>query len=111
MRRQAGSCYGLIKLDGTPITQSSKFSYLGSILTETGGVSAETVSRVGKAMAALNRSSNFWSSPASVWMKCKVLNTCILPVLEYATESANYAQVDIRNIDTFLNTCRHRILS
>jgi len=44
-------------------------------------------------MAALNRSSNF------------------LPVLEYATECANHVQVDIRNIETFLNTCRHRILS
>ncbi len=93
MRRQANSCYGLIKLDGTPITHSSKFSYLGSILTETGGVSAETVSPVGKAMAALNRSSNF------------------LPVLENATECANHVQVDIRNIETFLNTCRHCILS
>ena len=90
MRRQANSCYGLIKLDGTPITHSSKFSYLGSILTETRGVSAETVSRVGKAMAALNRSSNF---------------------LPDATECANHVQVDIRNIETFLNTCRHRILS
>jgi hypothetical protein len=111
MRRQAGSCCGLIKLGGTPITHSSKFSYLGSILTETGGVSAETASRVGKAMAALNRSSNFWSSPASIRMKCKVLNTRILPVLEYATECANHVQADIKNISTFLNTCRHSILS
>jgi hypothetical protein len=45
------------------------------------------------AMAALNRSSNF------------------LPVLEYATECANHVQVEFRNIETFLNTCHHRILS
>jgi hypothetical protein len=66
---------------------------------------------VGKAMAALNRNSSFWSSPASIRLKCKVLNTRVLPVLEYATECANHVQADIKHIDTFLNTCRHRILS
>ncbi len=110
-RRQTGTCCELIKLGGIPITHSPKFNYLGSLITEAGGVSAETASRVSKATAALNRNSNFWSSPASIRMKCKALNTRVLPVLEYATECANHVQADIKHIDTFLNTCRHRILS
>ncbi len=109
--RPNGPCCSKITLNGVAIKHSSQFTYLGSVISEHGGVAAETASRVGKATAALNKTSKIWSSPASIRAKSKLLNSRILPVLEYASECGNHVQADLKLIDGFLSTCRHRILS
>lgn len=78
---------------------------------ELGGIAAETATGVGKERTTLNRTSKIWASPASLRTKCRLLNSRILPVLEYATECGNHVQADLKLIDGFLNTCCQRILS
>ncbi len=44
--------------------------------------------------------------PASIRTKCRLLNSRILPVLEYTMECGNHVQADLKLIDGFLNNCR-----
>jgi hypothetical protein len=74
---------------------SLKFSFLGSTISESGEVSTETTTRMGKAAASLNKISRYWSSRVGVRAKCKVLNSRVLPVLGYATECGNHVQADL----------------
>jgi hypothetical protein len=67
--RKPGPCCDRIKLAGVPITHTPKFCYLGSVIPESGGVSVESTTCMGKAVAALNRMSKYWSLPASVRAK------------------------------------------
>ncbi len=109
--RKPGPCCDRIKLAGVPITHFPKFCYLGSFISESGRVSVESTIRMGKVVAALNRISKYWSSPASVRAKCRVFKSRVLPVLEYAAECVNQVQANLKSIDIFLNSCRYRILS
>jgi hypothetical protein len=96
---------------GVPISHSPKFCYLGSVISESRGVSVESTTCMGKAVVALNRISKYWSSPASVHAKCRVLNSRVLPDLGYAAECGNHVQANLKSIDVFLNSCRNWILS
>ncbi len=54
-RAEGVGCCNLIVLDGVPIKHSSCFNYLGSLISEDGGVSLETAARIKKSVAVLNR--------------------------------------------------------
>ncbi len=105
-RRQPVPSCEQIQLGGIP-TKHSPFQVASSQKLEEFQLRQPAAWALGKAMAFLNKASNYWSSPVSTRAKCKSLNPGILPVLEYATECGNHVQADIKSIDNFLNTCLH----
>ena len=103
-------CCQLITMLGVPIKHSPSFPYLGSILSEQGGVGEETRQRVLKATIVLYRHRNFWDSPLSMSRKIRHLKSHVWPTLEYAVECGNHTQADLERINVFLNCCRRRLL-
>jgi hypothetical protein len=108
--RKVGPCCEQIKLGDEVIRHTPQFTYLGSVISESGGVRTETETRVGKAFAALNRHSKIFSSQLRISYKMKYLQSYVLPSLTYGTECANHVQVDLKRMDAFLNASRARIL-
>jgi len=90
-------------LGNIPIMHSTKFWYLGSIISESGGVGDEIATRINKALAALNISTKIWVSPLATRAKVKLFKSRIVPVLNYATECGNHTQQEIQKLAVFLN--------
>jgi hypothetical protein len=63
--------------------QTGHFTYIGSVISESGGVKIETEARVGKAFATLNRHSKIFSSQLRISYKMKYLQSRVLPSLTY----------------------------
>ena len=103
-------CCEQIFLDGKPLKHVSSFRYLGSILSESGGMSEETRFRVIQAEISLNKYNAIWGSDLTVRQKVRLLKTHVMPCLLYATECGNHTQHEIDAINVFLNKCRRRIL-
>ncbi len=103
-------CCQEIFLNGAPLRHVSKALYLGSLISETGGVGEETKLRINKAQSCLSKYSYIWNSPMPMRKKQKFLRSHVLPTLEYATECGNHTQAEVAAIAVFLNTCRRRLL-
>ena len=86
------------------------FRYLGSILSESGGMMEETRFRVIQAEVGLNKYNAIWGSDLSMRQKVRFLKSHVLPSLFYATECGNHTQHEIDAINVFLNKCRRRLL-
>jgi hypothetical protein len=99
-----------IKLGDAIIKHTHRFTYLWSVISELGGVKIETEARVGKAFATLNRHSKVFSSQLRISYKMKYLQSYVHASLTYIAECANHVQVDLKEMDAFLNVCRARIL-
>jgi hypothetical protein len=51
-----------VQVRGTEVKDVERFTYLGSILSKTGGTKEDAGSRIGKARAALASSNTIWGS-------------------------------------------------
>ena len=110
-RSPAAHCCEQIQLDGKPIKHVSSFRYLGSILSELGGMNEDTRFRVLQTEVTLNKYNHIWRSELSLRFKIRFLKSHVFPTLLYATECGNHTQVDLDMIETMLNKCRRRILN
>ena len=93
-------------LDGKPLKHVPSFRYLGSILSERGGMSEDTHFRVTKAEISLNKYNAIWGSDLSLRRKVRFLKSHVLPSLLFATECGNHTQLEVDTIKIFLNKCR-----
>lgn len=114
-RSQTAHCCDHIQIlvDGVtrPIKHVSRFRYLGSILSENGGVDEDTRFRVLQAELSLSKYDAIWKSELSMRQKVRFLKTHVFPSLVYAAECGNHTQSQISQIDVFLNKCRRRLLN
>jgi hypothetical protein len=92
------------------IAWTSQLAKLWSVISGLRGVKIETEARVGKAFATLNRHSKIFSSQLRISYKMKYLQSYVHASLTYIAECANHVQLDIEELDAFLNACRARIL-
>jgi hypothetical protein len=78
--RKAGPCCVQIKLGDAIIKHTPHFTYLGSVISESGGVKIETEASVGKAFVTLNRHSKIFSSQLRISYKMKYLQSHCPPL-------------------------------
>ena len=104
-------CCRRLVLGGTTIKHVRTFSYLGSIITEEGGVSTEVDRRCASARNSLRKLSYVWTSTIPRAKKLAVFLTEVLPSLLYGCETWNMKRVDYDKIEVFLNECRLKILN
>ena len=102
-----------IMIDGKPtlIKHVSCFRYLGSTLSENGGVDEDTSFQVLQATLCLSKYDAIWKSELMLRQKVHFLKSHVFPTLVYGAECGNHTQLQLRQIDVFLNICRRRLLS
>ena len=102
-----------IMINGKPtlIKHVSCFRYLGSTLSENGGMDEDTRFRVLQATLCLSKYNAIWKSELMLRQKVHFLKSHVFPTLVYGAECGNHTQLQLRQIDVFLTICRRRLLS
>ena len=100
-----------IQLRGTDIEEVSQFTYLGSIIDQSGGTDKDVKMRIGKARTAFIQLRNIWKSPnISQKTKLQIFNSNVKSVLMYGSESWKTTKEMLNKIQAFVNRCLRRIL-
>jgi hypothetical protein len=110
IRTPVHHCCDLITFKGLPLKHKSTFCYLGSTLSENGGVNEDTRTRVLKAELSLNKYDGVWKSELTLRQKIRFLKSHVLPTLVYGQECGNHTQRELSRIAVFLNVCRRKLL-
>jgi hypothetical protein len=97
-------------LDGKPIKHFSCFKYLGSIMSENGGMEEDTRYRVLQAQVSLNKYNTIWKSDLKLRQKVRFLKSYVFLSLVYSAECGNHTQLEFGLLDVFINECRRRLL-
>ena len=103
-------CCDLITFKGLPLKHKSTFRYLGSTLSENGGVEVDTRFRVLQAELALNRYDGIWKSTLKLRQKIRFYKSHVLPSLAYGSECGNHTQRELSMVSVFLNKSRRKLL-
>ena len=100
-----------LRLKNTVIEQVQEFTYLGSIIDETGGTEADVRARINKARRAFGMLNNIWKSGSySREVKLRIFNTNVKSVLLYGSESWKITKNIASQLQTFINNCLRKIL-
>ena len=100
-----------IMVDDKPLDVVDNFTYLGSMVDDKGGTTADIKARLGKARAAFISLNNIWKDNAlSIKTKVKVFNSNVKSVLLYGSETWSLSQTWTRKLQSFINGCLRRIL-
>lgn len=96
---------------GAALESVTSFTYLGSIISSSGGSNEDIKSRLSKAKSAFGMLSSIWQSTAiSRDTKIKIFNANVKSVLLYACETWNPSNRELQTIQAFVNRCLRRIL-
>jgi len=100
-----------IKLKGEDLEDFKSFTYLGSIITESGGTEEDVKSRIGKARLAFNTLRPVWNaSPISTKTKLRIFTTNVIATLLYGSETWKVTQALSNKLQSFVNKCLRKIL-
>ena len=100
-----------VKINENEIEDVNTFTYLGGVVTSTGGCDEDITNRLGKAKAQFGRLRKIWnSSKFSIQTKVKLYNSLVLSVLTYGSETWKTTEHDKKKLDTFQNRCLRQML-
>ena len=100
-----------IQVAGENIENVERFEYLGSLLTWDNNCSEEIKRRIGKATGAMASVKHIWNSKKlRIDNKLKILKTCVLSVLLYASETWTLKETDKKKLMAFKMKFYRRIL-
>ena len=101
----------VLQLNTIPIERTSKFCYLGSIMSPNGGATEDVDARIQKAKLAFASLNKFWNS-ASInrQTKLQVFTTNVKSVLLYGCETWLVTESLCNKIQVFINKCLRKIL-
>ena len=89
---------------GEVLEQVSAFTYLGSLITTTGGTEEDVDARCRKAQVAFSILRPIWRSNfISLWTKRRVFNSNVKSVLLYGSETWRLTKKIITQLQTFIN--------
>ena len=108
--RNIDNCCAQVRLNDQIIKHCREFCYLGSIVSEGGGVSEALGNRLESARAALDRLESRWTDCLSRGKKIKQVHQKVFPLLLYGTETFPCRKEDYQRVEVFLNRVRLRIL-
>jgi len=112
-RPSSQSLPAVISLCGGQVQQTSKFMYLGSIVTSDCTFEADASARIGKAAGAFQGLRHVWDAPThalGVGLKSVIYRTCVLPVLLFGSESWAISDGLVSRLDSFQGNCLRQIL-
>jgi hypothetical protein len=91
-------------IGGHEVEKVDKFTYLGSVITTTGGAGDDVRTRIRKAEAAFAQLRNIWSSNIIHWKtKVRIFSSNVKSVLLYACETWPVTEEITRRIQGFIN--------
>ena len=94
-----------------PLEEVENFTYLGSIMNDRGGTTADIKARTGKARVAFNSLKKVWKDRTiSNKTKVRLFNSNVKSVLLYGCETWSLTQTLLKKLQSFVNTCLRRIL-
>ena len=93
------------------LEEVNQFTYLGSIVSHTGGTEEDVKARINKARQAFAMLRAVWrNSNLSHNTKLRVFNTCVKSVLTYGAETWRHTKARDRKIKMFILGCLRQIL-
>ena len=101
-----------ITLEGQNLTEVTSFTYLGSIVSTTGGADEDIKARINKARHAFVTLRPIWkSSTLSRENKLRIFNSNVKSILLYGSETWRVTDNLSKKIQTFINKCLRQILN
>ena len=100
-----------IKLTRGGVEEVRSFTYLGSLVDETGGAQQDIKIRIAKARTAVSLLNKVWRSrEIATKTKLRIFNSNVKSVMMYGAETWRTTKVSDRQIQSFINRCLRRIL-
>nr|CAH8838004.1 unnamed protein product [Trichobilharzia regenti] len=100
-----------ISINGKNLKETTSFTYLGSIVSTTGGTDEDIKARIGKARQAFITLKSVWRSTAiSIKNKIRIFNSNVKSVLLYGSETWRVIKSISNKLQTFINNCLRSIL-
>ena len=100
-----------IIVNGIPVENVNRFTYLGSKLSSDGQVEADINTRMGLASATFMKMHSIWrSSNIKRKLKIKLFQALILPICLYASETWKISIKTKKRLDAFQQRCLRKIL-
>ena len=110
MRIQSSANTGNITCGDEVLEQVTAFTYLGSLVSTTGGTEEDVEGRCRKAQAAFCMLRPVWRSKCiSLWTKLRIFSSNVKAVLLYGSETWRLTKRIISKLQTFIN-CRVRYI-
>ena len=104
MRIRSPANSGNITCVGEVLEQVSAFTYLGSLITTSGGTEEDVEARCRKAQVAFSILRPIWRSKfTSLWTKIRIFNSNMKSVLLYGSETWRLTKKIITQLQTFTN--------
>ena len=93
------------------LDEVDKFTYLGSVMTQSGDAETDIRCRLVKAAAVFRRLNKIWSSSTiSLKIKLRLFNSIVVPTAIYACETWKASRSTNHKLDVFQQRCLRRIL-
>ena len=100
-----------IQLHGSNLTNTTSFTYLGSIVTSDGGADNDIKARLSKARGAFMNLKNIWKThDISRKTKLRFYKICTLSFLLYGVACWRMTEGDINRLSSFHNGCLRKIM-
>ena len=100
-----------IQMDGRAIEDVDSFTYLGSMVSKTGGTEEDVKARIGKARHAFAMLRPVWKNANIHHLtKIRLFNSNVKTVLLYGAETWRRTQRLDQRLQIFINTCLRQIL-
>ena len=100
-----------VTLGGKAIEDVAQFTYLGSIVSKTGGTEEDIRARIGKARHAFVTLKPIWKSRAiTLKTKLRLFNSNVKTVLLYGSETWRHTKNLDNKLQVFVNMCLRQII-
>ena len=100
-----------VTVSGAQVEDVEKFTYLGCIVTRTGGTEEDVEARIRKARNSYHDLRKIWNSrQISIKLKLTLYNSIVKSVLLYGSETWRMTDAIRRKLQTFTNRCLRRIM-
>ena len=101
-----------LELHGEAIERVSEFTYLGTIISESGGADEDITARIRKAQSAFSMLMPVWKEKCiRLQTKLRIFNTHVKSTLLYGSETWRSTKLLTKKLQTFINKCLRRILN
>ncbi|XP_073670704.1 uncharacterized protein [Paramisgurnus dabryanus] len=90
---------------GIELETVKEFTYLGSVISNDGGATKDVEARIGKAKAAFAQLKPVWRARSiSLKTKLRILESSVKSILLYGCETWGLTQLNIKKLQTFINS-------
>ena len=103
---------GGVSVDGNDLEDVNEFTYLGSLVSTSGGTDEDIKARIKKARQVFAQLRPIWKSRIySLHVKLRIFNSNVKSVLLYGSETWRITKTLVNRVQVFVNGCLRRILN